>query len=607
MITLEQILDIRSLVVGEVPRWSPDGSLILFASPLSGGTDLWSINPDGGFPVRLTHGMGDIEFLASRIPLWSPDGKYVSYISNKSGWDEVWLWPTNGQAEFQLTRLGARIHSMSWAPDSKSVVLSGNRYGRYDIYLVVIASGETTRLAQSQLYEVNPVFTPDGEHILYVRLDEQWENHEIVMISPTGENPIVVVEDEDFFDYDYGHIFGYPLVSPDGKTALFRSQRNGFINYWKVVLADGTVEPLSPENGDQSDATWSPNGQSVAYITNRNGTLGLKVLDIESGKSIFLVSPHMGTCTGPQWSPDGSLISYIYATPTTPGDIWVVDVENGKSFQITCSLLDGGVNNSLTIPQKVSYKSFDDLTIHAYLYVPQETHIPKAYPGILFIHGGPTSQFYDDYQPYIQYLVQRGYVVLAPNIRGSSGYGKAFEELNDGDWGGGDLKDVIHGAEFLKTLAFVNPNKMGVTGTSYGGNISMCAISFAPGVFQAAVPMSGYGDRPTLRHVLELRHVKQLESEHGKFENNPEVWYQISPIYKVSNATTPAFLLHGEGKYPGSSATKDFADALERHYKTVEYKSYHGENYYVHTKSNVRQMLLDVAFFFDRYLKDTLA
>ena len=227
-ITLDQILATRSLAAGEAPQWSPDGSQIVFASSLGGAPDLWAISPNGGFPTRLTLGMGTVEFLGSYMPRWSPDGRYVSYVSAKSGADEVWLWPADGEPEFQLTGLGARIHSMSWAPDGR-IALAGNRHGSYDIYLVEVPTGQTTRLSKDPLYEVNPVFTPDGAHILFVRLDDKWEDHEIVMMTADGRESTVIARDTDFFDYNYGHTFGYPLVSPNGSAGV----PNGLISITK--------------------------------------------------------------------------------------------------------------------------------------------------------------------------------------------------------------------------------------------------------------------------------------------------------------------------------------------------------------------------------------
>ena len=602
-LSLDQILSIRPLVAAETPRWSPDGSRIAFVSSHQEDTaELWSVPADGGFPARLTVGAGARDS-APRIPFWSPCGVYVSCVSRKGGADEVWLWPANGDAGFQLTSLGGRIHSMNWSPDGRSVAVSCNRYGSYDIYLVEVSSGKSVRLTDGPLYAVNPGFTPDGRHILYVRLDDRWENHDVIRISLDGKEQEIVVQDTDFFDYSYGGAFGYPLVSSDGERVLFRSQRSGHVNIWTAPVAGGEPEPLSLEDAEQDHAVWSPAGQQVAYTSNRNGTLELRVTDASTGESGALFSPGVGVCSAPQWSPDGSKIVFRYGTPTSPMDLWVVSLEDGRAMHLTSAGVDPALTEHLTAPEKITYRSFDDLVIHAYLYSPRSREGGEKYPGLLFIHGGPTNQFGDDFQPYVQYFVQRGYVVLLPNVRGSLGYGKAFEELNDRDWGGDDLKDAIAGAEFLEGLRYVDPQAIGITGTSYGGILTMCAVTFAPGLFQAAVPMSGYSDWPALRHQLELRHIKLLEHEFGAFEGNEDVWYRCSPFYRVRDATTPTFVLHGGGREDWPETSRDFALEMKRHYKTTEYKVYPNDGFYVGTLPNVRQMLSDVADFLDRYLR----
>ncbi len=601
-LSLDQILSIRPVLAAETPRWSPDGARVLYVSSQGDTAELWSVPASGGFPSRMTVGAGD-GGTAPRIPLWSPDGSYVSCVSKKSGNDEVWLWPVDGDAAYRLTSLGGRIHSMNWSPDGSSVAVSCNRYGSYDIYLVDVPSGQATRLTDGPLYAVNPVFTPNGQHILYVRLDDKWEDHEVVSIELDGSGETIVVQDTDFFDYSYGATFGYPLVSSDGERVLFRSQRSGHINIWTAPVSGGEPEPLAPEDAEQGDAAWSPAGQQVVYTSNHNGTLELRLADASGGESRALFSPGMGVCSSPQWSPDGSEVVFRYGTPTSPSELWVVSVEDGQVRKLTDAGVSGSITERLTVPEKVTYESFDGLTIHGYLYSPESRNGGARHPGLLFIHGGPTNQFSDDFQPYVQHFVQRGYVVLLPNVRGSSGYGKAFEELNDRDWGGGDLKDAIAGAEFLKGLGYVDPNAIGITGTSYGAILSMCAVTFAPGVFQAAVPMSGYSDWPRLRHVLELRHMKLLEHEFGTFDENEEVWYRSSPFYRVRDATTPTFVLHGEGREDWPETSEDFAVEMKRQYKTCEYRVYPNDGFYVSTLPNVRQMLMDSADFFDRYLR----
>ena len=601
-LSLDQILSIRPAVAAEPPQWSPDGSRVLFVSSQGDTSELWTVPVDGGFPTRLTVGAGD-GGAAPRIPFWSPDGEYVSCVSRKGGNDEVWLWPLNGNAAFQLTSLGGRIHSMNWSPDGSSVAVACNRYGSYDVYLVEVPSGRATRLTDGPLYAVNPVFAPDSQHILYVRLDDKWEDHDVVRTTLDGSDLQVVVQDTDFFDYSYGATFGYPLISSDGERALFRSQRSGHINIWTAPIAGGEPDALAPEEAEQGDAAWSPAGQQVVYTSNHNGTLELRVADASGGESRALFSPETGVCSSPQWSPDGSQVVFRYGTPTSPSELWTVSLESGQVSKLTDAGIGDDITERLAAPEKVTYESFDGLTIHAYIYSPAGHKEDRKYPGLLFIHGGPTNQFSDDFQPYVQYFVQRGYVVLLPNVRGSSGYGKTFEEMNDRDWGGGDLKDAIAGAEFLKGLGYVDADAIGITGTSYGAILSMCAVTFAPGVFQAAVPMSGYSDWPRLRHVLELRHMKLLEHEFGTFEENEEVWYRSSPFYRVKDATTPTFVLHGEGREDWPETSEDFAVEMKRYYKTAEYKVYPNDGFYVSTLPNVRQMLMDSADFFDRYLR----
>ena len=290
-LSVDQILSIRPVVAAETPQWSPDGARIVFVSSQGDTAELWSV-PSGAslkldmqkrFPTRLTVGAGD-GGAAPRIPLWSPDGDYVSCVSMKSGTDEVWLWPVNGDAGFQLTSLGGRIHSMTWAPGGGSVAVSCNRYGSYDVYLVDVPSGRAVRLTDGPLYAVNPVFTPDGQHILYVRLDEKWEDHDVLKITLEGKDQQVVVQDTDFFDYSYGGTFGYPHASSDGERVLFRSQRSGHVNIWTAPIAGGEPEPLAPEEAEQDNAVWSPSRQQVVYTSNHNGTLELRVADASNGE-----------------------------------------------------------------------------------------------------------------------------------------------------------------------------------------------------------------------------------------------------------------------------------------------------------------------------------
>ncbi|MDR5696600.1 MAG: S9 family peptidase [Armatimonadota bacterium] len=601
-LSIDQLLAIRPAVLPEAPQWAPDGSAILFVSAMSGEPDLWTVSPSGGLPTRLTTGMGEIPFLGARMPQWSPTGDCIAYISAKSGTPEIWLWTGRGP-DRRLTRLGAAIEAFRWAPDGRAIVLAGNRYGQYDIYRVAVPSGEATRLTRDPRYEVYPAFTPDGR-IVYVRLNEAWTDHDVVLMDADGGNARVVVRDTDMFDYHYGRTFGTPQPSPDGTHLLIRSQRSGWFNYYIAPLAGGDLRPVAAAAADQSDAVWSPDGRSVAYVENHDGTLQIRIAPASGGEPRVLVDPDEGVCSFPQWSPDGARICYLFQTTTAPQDLWVVDVDSGQTRALTTSV-PAWAAPALVRPKKVRYPTDDGLTISAYLYPGRGLGPGEKSPGILWIHGGPTSQFLDTFQPSVQFFAGQGYSVLLPNIRGSSGYGRAFEDLNNRDWGGGDLRDAIAGKRYLATLPEVDPDRPGITGTSYGGCLTMSAVCYAPEEFQCAVACSGYANWVRHYRELELRHIKLLEYEFGgPLQGNEDVYYRCSPIYKVSQATTPCFVLHGEGKWPWSDAGLEFARALEREYKTFRYKVYPNENYYVLSTPNVRQMLLDMLEWFDLYLRD---
>jgi len=304
-----------------------------------------------------------------------------------------------------------------------------------------------------------------------------------------------------------------------------------------------------------------------------------------------------------EWSPDGEQVAYTLETPVDPSDLFVVSASGGKARQLTHSAGPAYVTNALIRPKKVTYKSPDGFTIQAYLYEPVLDQGKKA-PGILYIHGGPTSSFNDTYQAQVQYLAMHGYAVLLPNIRGSSGYGKPFEDANNGCWGRCDLIDVKAGVEFLRTLPYVDAANMGITGTSYGGCMSLAASAFAPGLFQAAVAVSGYGDWLHMIAEQEMRHLKLVEYEFGPLPKEEEKYRRSSPFFYIQDIQNPIMLLHGVGaQLPRSAASQLFADRLEMNYKPFVYKTYPNENYYVRRRENLIQMYQDIAGYFDQHLK----
>ncbi|MFP4312609.1 MAG: S9 family peptidase, partial [Nitriliruptoraceae bacterium] len=404
-----------------------------------------------------------------------------------------------------------------------------------------------------------------------------------------------------WFDYQYGRWFGTPVLSPDGGTVVFRSYRSDWLNLWAVPFEGGEPRQLAPDAADQDQAAFSPDGRRLVYTSNRDARVSLHLLDLDGGAPRSLVDPGDGVCAFPAFSPDGRFVAFTLATPHHPADLHVVEVATGEVTRLTRSV-PRSFEGRTVMPERVTYPGHDGLEIPGFLYRPESVGVTPNGAGVVVVHGGPTMQWFPAYDGYAQFLTLQGYTLLLPNIRGSAGYGRAFEEANDRDWLGGDLQDVLAGGRMLAGLDSVDADRLAVTGLSYGGIMSMGVASFTRGVFRAAASLSGYGDFLHMMEEQEFRHQQLLRKELGDPVEDEEIYRRASSILKVKDATTPLLIVHGEGRFPGSDAGRRFAEAMQREYKVFRYVVYRGEHYYVTGRANVRAMWHEVDDFFRTYL-----
>lgn len=604
---VDRVMAMRSYIGNERIRWHPEGQRLLFTSGIGGRNGLWTVAADGGFPLEVVPDMGGVPFQLAHYPQWSPSGDQIAYVSDGSspnGQTDIWIWSAADGRRRALTRVNTRIGGFSWSPDGSTIAFSAQLHGNMDVFTVSVSDGATRRLTSDTRYETTPIWTPDGKRIVYVLVDEQWKDHDYIEVQADGSRPRVITQDRDLFDYNAGTSpnIGVPQLSPDGSTLVFLSWRSGFQNYWKVPMTGGNPSPVAAAKFDQSNARWSPDGRQLLFTENHDGTHDLRVVAAAGGPARVLVRPRLGVAANAAWSPDGTRISFTMQSPTESSDLFVIPAAGGTPVRVTRSGTSGMFDKQFVEPTKIRYRS-DTLALTAYLYTPRDIRPGERRPLIVFGHGGPTSQFNDTFEQQMQYFTGLGYVVLAPNFRGSSGYGKAFTKLNDKCWAHCDLDDLIAGARHVeRTLGIVDTMRVGITGTSHGGLLSMAGATFAKGFFKASIPHGGTADRMYYYRTQELRHIQQAHDEFGPMEQNEALYRYVSPFYHVSQVDTPMFVIWGEGKWPGSLNSKRYVEELERQYKPHQWKAYQGENYYVSGRANVRQMLLDMTEFFDRYL-----
>jgi dipeptidyl aminopeptidase/acylaminoacyl peptidase len=252
------------------------------------------------------------------------------------------------------------------------------------------------------------------------------------------------------------------------------------------------------------------------------------------------------------------------------------------------------------MPARIQYQSFDNLEIPAFLFQP----INPNGAAILLPHGGPSSQYSLEWDVFVQYLVAKGYTILAPNYRGSTGYGVDFEHANYGQWGEGDTQDCLYGARYLRTIPGIDRERLAIFGGSYGGYLTNCCLARDP-EYHFSCGIAKYGDANTLSSWAlcnrELRLYSQIFLGHPV--KNRSVYKKSSPIYDVANVQKPILLLHGlDDDIVPPEASEEWALALRSHGKTYEYKTYSGESHGFLKRTNLIDAYTRIERFLDWYL-----
>ncbi len=353
---------------------------------------------------------------------------------------------------------------------------------------------------------------------------------------------------------------------PDGAHVAVSSDASGAGRVGLLNVDSGEVRWFTPEDGpDEAPGRFSPDGRWLSVLRNVDSTLTPVLYDTRTGEGRVLNLP-AGVAAGSAFALDGRALVITQGTTTTRMQTLLYDLASDTAGVLLPAEY-GDVNPADFVPgEYVRYPTTDGLTVPAILYRPRNLDPGRRYPALVHVHGGPTAQFFRMFDPHAQFLADRGYLVLCPNIRGSTGYGVAWRDANLLDWGGRDLADVAAGAAYLKSLPEVDPERLGIFGGSFGGYMSYLAPVKYPDLFRVSVPIVGISDLRQL-HEDNSRVMPQLgyyfRTMMGDPEENAALWADRSAVTHAAHLKAHMFMMHGtnDPRCPVNQA-RGFRDAL---------------------------------------------
>lgn len=397
--------------------------------------------------------------------------------------------------------------------------------------------------------------------------------------------------------------------SPDGKAFYYTTDVGGEFSYlMKYSIADGTKKKVIEKDWDINSFYFTQNGKYQVLFTNEDGKTVMDVKEVATGTNIDFPDFKNQTISTASFSRDESMALLNVGGDSTPSNVYSFDIENGSYEQLTTVLNDEIDEEDLVASEVVRFKSFDGLEIPAIFYKPHQASEENKVPALVWVHGGPGGQSRQGFNSTIQYFVNHGYAILAVNNRGSSGYGKSFYKMDDQNHGDKDLKDCIAGKDWLAEQNYIDGEKIGILGGSYGGYMTMAALTYAPEEFEVGVNIFGVTNwLRTLKSIPPWweSFKDALYTEMGDPNTTDSIRLrEISPLFHTEKVTKPLIVLQGAQDPRVLKVESDeIVEGVKKNGVPVEYVLFEDEGHGFVKKENQITAYSKILTFLDTYLK----